>query len=188
MSLSLKTFFVVWLLIAGFWLYAGSGHAAVVGPASDQGRQVSEALDETTVYLYFIEPDGRYLTGEMRKMQPPGDTAAFCRMMIDSLVVGPSERGEGALIPVLDPETQVLGVYVDDAGTAYVDLAKRTENFRSVGVRSELLSVYAIVNTLIVNIEGVDRVKILLGGNEAETFNGHINIANPVNANMLLVR
>lgn len=140
------------------------------------------------VYLYFAEPDGRYLTGEIRLVDSTGDTLEFCRKLIDALIAGPTGGGGNSLLPVLAPKTRLLGVYIDDAETVYVDLTGNSRNPHPGGIRTELLTVYAIVNTLVVNINEIDRVKILLDGNEAETFAGHIDIGYPVNAYMMLVR
>ncbi len=151
------------------------------------GNPAVSAKSES-VYLYFATPDGRYLTGEIRLIDNTGDALVFCRQLIEALIAGPAGRGGNTLLPVLAPETRLLGVYIDNAETVYVDLTGNSGNPHPGGIRSELLSVYAIVNTLIVNIDGIDRVKILLDGNEAETFAGHIDIGYPVNAYMMLVR
>ncbi len=188
MSLSLKAFFVIWFSAAGLCFYAGWGYTVAGAGPADQAARETEHGREDRVYLYFIEPGGRYLTGVIRNIENPGDAASFCRLLVEALVNGPGSGTEGSLIPILDPETQVLGVFIDDAKTAYVDLAETVLRSHPGGVRAELLTVYAIVNTLVVNIDGVDRVKILIGGNEAETLAGHIDIGRPVNAHMLLVR
>ncbi|MFO8112742.1 MAG: GerMN domain-containing protein [Desulfosalsimonadaceae bacterium] len=179
---------MIWFSAVGLCCYAGWGDTSLGAQPSDQATPATEEGREDSVYLYFIAPGGRYLTGEIRNIENSGDTASFCRLLVEALVNGPGSGTESALIPILDPETQVLGVYIDDAKTAFVDLAETVRRSHPGGVRSELLTVYAIVNTLVVNADGVDRVKIVIGGNEAETLAGHIDIGRPVNAHMLLVR
>jgi hypothetical protein len=145
---------------------------------------------DNRVYLYFIEPGGRYLTAEPRSLEKSEDSQEFCRRVLESLIDGPAGGRSEPLIPVVDPDTRVLGVYIVD-GTAYVDLSEKTgaAHFsRSRGVLSELLSVYSIVNTLVLNIDGIDRVQIMISGSEADTFAGHIDVGYPLNAHMLLVR
>ncbi len=181
---------MIWFAAVGICIFAPYGDVPGGAQAEDQAAIESDHKDR--VYLFFIEPGGRYLTSEIRNIEHPGDIFTFCRMMMEALIDGPgrgsAEGRAGSLIPVLDPEMQVLGVYIDDAKTAYIDLSKKTARSYPGGIRMELLSVYSIANTLIVNIDGIDRVKLLLDGNEAETFAGHIDIGYPVNANMLLVR
>jgi hypothetical protein len=145
---------------------------------------------DSSVYLYFIEPGGRHLTAEARSLETSEDTQEYCRRVLESLINGPAGGRSEPLIPVVDSDIRVLGVYIVD-GTAYVDLSEKAgaAHFsRSGGVFSELLTVYSIVNTLILNIDGIDRVQIMIGGNSAETFAGHIDIGYPLNAHMLLVR
>jgi hypothetical protein len=45
-----------------------------------------------------------------------------------------------------------------------------------------------VVNTLILNIPQIDRVKILVDGNETSTLAGHIDLQYPAKAYMLIVR
>jgi len=184
--LSLGAFFVIWCFAVDAVLSAeyGTSDGESPGPRAAPG---GERAGDDRVYLYFIAPDGRYLTSEIRSIEHSGDSLVFLRGLVEALISGPGSSPGGSRLPVLAPDTRILGVYIDDAETAYVDLAKQAPD-ACPGVRQELLSVYAIVNTLIVNIDGIKRVKILLGGNEAETFAGHIDIGDPVNANMLLVR
>jgi|GEM_PF-575018 len=184
--LSLGAFFVIWCFAVDSVLSAEYGYSAGDSPGSRVAPGGERARDDR-VYLYFIAPDGRYLTSEIRSIEHSGDSLVFLRGLVEALISGPGSSPGGSRLPVLAPDTRILGVYIDDAETAYVDLAKQAPD-ACPGVRQELLSVYAIVNTLIVNIDGIKRVKILLGGNEAETFAGHIDIGDPVNANMLLVR
>ncbi len=193
MHLSLKSLFVLWFAAVGICVFGGCGDAYQGPETADQaGQNALRGADsnrESRVYLYFVEPGGRYLTGEIRNIEHPGDTLVYCRMMLEALIKGPGRgAAAGSLIPVLDPETRVMGVYTDDAGTLYADLSGNAFFSHPKGVRSELLTVYAIVNTLVVNADDIDRVRILLDGSEAETFAGHIDIRYPANANMLLVR
>lgn len=187
LALSLGAFFVVWCFVVDTAFSAEYGTSDGESPGS-RAAPGGERAGDDRVYLYFIAPDGRYLTSEIRSIEHSGDSLVFLRGLVEALISGPGSSPGGSRLPVLAPDTRVLGVYIDDAETAYVDLAKQAADACPGGVRQELLSVYAIVNTLIVNIDGIKRVKILLGGNEAETFAGHIDIGDPVNANMLLVR
>ena len=173
-------------------LFSGVSIAVSGDVKGDRGDSFTDnpavSAKSERVYLYFAEPAGRYLTGEIRVVDSTGDRLVFCRKLIEALIAGPTGGVSNPLLPVLAPETRLLGVYIDNAETVYVDLTGNSGNPHPGGIRSELLSVYSIVNTLVVNIDGVDRVKILLDGNEAETFAGHIDIGYPVNAYMMLVR
>jgi hypothetical protein len=48
--------------------------------------------------------------------------------------------------------------------------------------------VYSIVNSLILNVTDIEAVKILIEGQESITLAGHIDLQQPLKANMLLIR
>lgn len=179
--LSLSAFFMIWFVFVGTSLSRESHDQTSLPPGN------TDLAEDKSVYLYFMEPGGRYLTGEIRDLASSDDTLEFCRKILDRLIKGPAGKPSNALMPVLNPDTRILGVYIDEE-TVYVDLSSKAGLSYAGGVRSELLSVYSIVNTLVLNVDGITRVKILLDGNEAETFAGHIDIGYPLNAHMLLVR
>ena len=52
----------------------------------------------------------------------------------------------------------------------------------------ERLSIYSIVNSLILNVSEIQMVKILINGKDALTLAGHIDLRFPLKADMLLIR
>lgn len=167
--------------------YAVVDGALAVTPDNGGARTVSDAAagsGQNPVYLYFAGTDGRFLTGEASDIEAGGDTAAFCRRMINALIEGP----ESDLLPTIPGKTKLRAVYLDNGQTAYVDLSRQVAEAHPGGVRCELLTVYSIVNSLILNVDGVEQVKILIDGSEARTLAGHVDIDHPNKAQMLLVR
>ena len=51
-----------------------------------------------------------------------------------------------------------------------------------------MLTIYSIVNTLVLNMEEIRWVKLLIGGQEAATLAGHVDLSHLFNADMLWVR
>ena len=84
--------------------------------------------------------------------------------------------------------TTLKAFYITRDGTAYVDLSEAIRDGHPGGVKSELFTIYSIVNSLTLNIPEIDAVKILIGGKEAMTLSGHIDGRFPFKANMLLIR
>ena len=58
----------------------------------------------------------------------------------------------------------------------------------SGGVKSELFTIYSMVDSLVLNIPEIHAVKFLINGKESMTLNGHIDLRFPFKANMLLIR
>ncbi len=137
-----------------------------------------------TVYLYFADPQTGYLTGEARQMEGRKDEVSFLMEIVKGLISGP----ENNLSPVLPPGAELLALYSTPEGTVFVDLSGDVADGHPGGVRTELLSVYSIVNTIVFNSEGIGSVRILVDGSEAETLAGHVDISRPLEARMLLVR
>ena len=69
-----------------------------------------------------------------------------------------------------------------------MDLAAGIGDLHPGGIKSELLTIYSIANSLILNVPEVEAVKILVNGNETATLAGHIDLQVPLKANMLLIR
>lgn len=135
------------------------------------------------VYLYFADNTNQYLLAEERLGLGSDEPVVFCRQIIDALIQGPLS----GLVRTIPAETELQAIFIDDK-TAYVDLTREVASTHPGGIQSELLTIYSIVNTLVLNVDGVDQVKILIAGQEAETLSGHIDIRFPLSADMLLIR
>lgn len=135
-------------------------------------------------HLYFGDGPGRYLRSEQRTVVRPEAAAAYARVLVDLLIKGPLEGGSRTL-----PDTaRVRAVYVGGDGVAYVDFFKDAFERHPGGVGSELMTLFSVVNTLVLNIEEIRSVKLLIGGREAATLAGHVDISPAYRAAMLWVR
>jgi len=177
------------LVVAGlicWWVLIGANLFAFNAPDNEQqrnGKTEEPFLNNFPVYLYFADNTNQYLLGEERIGFGSDDPVVFCRQIIDALIRGPSS----GLVRTIPATTELRAIYIDDK-TAYVDLTREVAASYPGGILSELMTIYSIVNTLVLNVDGVDQVKILIAGQEAETLSGHIDIRFPLNADMLLIR
>jgi spore germination protein GerM len=138
----------------------------------------------STVHLYFAAKDNAFLIAEDHTLNHPEDPTDLSRRIIEALIKGPA-RGLARTIPL---ETQLRAVYITAGGVCYVDLSAEVTENHPGGVQSELLTLYSIVNSLVLNIPEIDAVKILIAGREATTLADHIDLQYPVKANMLFIR
>ena len=139
---------------------------------------------KAVVHLYFADREAEFLTAEKKTLVPAEDAAAFAKMIIESLINGPQE-GRMRTIP---EKTILRALYVPPEGPAYVDLSGTIRDNHPGGCRSELMTIYSIVNSLVLNVPEINAVKILIDGNDSMTLTGHIDLRFPFKANMLLVR
>ncbi len=172
------------LAVGAGWFLAKRSHEGrtltTAGPLSQPeagGRRVIS-------HLYFGDLQGRFLTSEQQSVNRPDSAAAYARQLINRLIEGPTQGGGRTL-----PETaRVRALFVSGDGVAYVDFADNAFDQHPGGVGSELITLYSVVNTLVLNIEEVRSVKLLIGGQEAATLAGHVDLAPVYKAAMLWVR
>lgn len=151
-------------------------------PVAYQGKAKNAA--QSTVYLYFADKENRFLTAEERFIVKSDDPATFGKDIIDLLIKGPGKEH----MRTIPKNTVINALYVTKNKTAFIDFGRQIVENHPGGIKSELFTIYSIVNSLILNIEEIERVKILIGGREAVTLAGHISLAPHFTADMLLIR
>jgi spore germination protein GerM len=144
----------------------------------------SAPTKKSPIHLYFAGRNANYLMAEQRVILHPDDPAGLADAIVKALIKGPQK----GLLKTIPADTQLRALYMTPDGTCYVDLSEAVRKSHPGGSKSELLTIYSIVNSLVLNISEIERVQILIDGNEAPTLAGHIDLQLPVKANMLLIR
>ena len=143
-----------------------------------------QSAQATPVHLYFSDRENEFLIAEKRTLKHSENPAFFARSIVEALIKGPL-RG---LVRTIPEKTDIRAIYITQDGICYVDLAAGIGDLHPGGIKSELLTIYSIANSLILNVPEVEAVKILVNGNETATLAGHIDLQVPLKANMLLIR
>ncbi len=99
-----------------------------------------------------------------------GELSAWIGILLARLAEAP---GRGLLAP-LPKDLRLRSVFLDQAGTLFVDMPDEVTQFSSAGVEFEMLSIEALVSSLGRNVSQARRVKFLVGGQERETLWGHV--------------
>ena len=144
----------------------------------------SELPQKVTVHLYFSDLENTFLFTEERTLLHSYDPAEFAQIIIENLIQGPREN----LMRTIPVGTAVRAVYVAEDKTAYVDTTAALKDAHPGGIQSELMTIFSIVNSLILNIPDIKTVKILIDGHESTTLAGHLDLRFPFKADMLLTR
>jgi hypothetical protein len=165
---------VRWLVMVGLVV-----HVAVMVPDCIGGSGEAQV-----VHLYFADAERPFLVAEARVMLNPGEPAAFGRQLMAALIGGPA-GGNLATVPA---GTRLRALFVSTDGTAVVDFSTDFRENHPGSCRQEQLSLFSVVNSLILNVPEIDRVKILIDGAEAQTLAGHLPLEFPLTADMLLTR
>ncbi|HEX6850944.1 MAG TPA: GerMN domain-containing protein [Candidatus Polarisedimenticolaceae bacterium] len=144
-------------------------------PPSESELDAANAPATVDVTVYFPGPNGRELVGETRGILPtplPGDRA---KQIVQELIAGSRGGAERAI-----PEgTTLRQVFVEDDGTAWVDLSPEFRNGIG-GTADELLQVYAVVDSIGLNVPGITKVGLIVDGRPLETLNGHLDLRRPL--------
>ncbi len=163
-----------WLIIAGV-VFHGPGML----PGCDAGES-----DKQVVHLYFADAKRPVLIAEARMMVNPGEPTVFSRQLVLELING-SARGN---LPTIPKETRLRSFFLLGDGTAVVDFSAHLLENHPGSCRLEQMTLFSIVNSLILNVSEVDQVKILIDGAEVQTLTGHLPLGFPLTADMLLTR
>lgn len=129
--------------------------------------------------IYFGDSDAMGLNGEERTIE-----AITPETLINELIKGPQDTNNSKTIP---EGTKLLGVEVKDR-IAYVNFSKELKDNHWGGSSGETITIYSIVNTLVLqpNLE-IERVQILVEGQAIETLAGHADTSVPLEPNLEMV-
>lgn len=139
------------------------------------------------VHLYFADHSGTFLIAEKKSLGYFKNVNQFGRALLKALISGPT-RKKSTLLPLLPEQTKVRAFFVTPQKIAYVDFSRELTDQFPGGCNLELLAVYSVVNTLVLNSDDIDAVKLMAQGKDIATLAGHIATEKPLHANMLLVR
>lgn len=161
----------------------------LLSPSGDPGESAS--LSETA----SIQPNGPvaavYFPGTSGKLEPearpapPGlDRSGRNLWLAEQVAAGPDTTGLEAALPA---DTEVTSVFAAPDGTIFIDLSIPRETM-GMGSTDELLALYSLVNTLLLDNEDSDRVVILINGRQRETLAGHVDTSGPLAARTDFIR
>lgn len=127
------------------------------------------------VTLFFPREDNDLLWPEVREILADASLIREAEQVIAELIKG-SKRGFLSALPV---ETKLWQLFLTRDGTAYVDFSREIMEKHPSGSSAEILTIYAIVDSLTFNFKTIKKVVILIDGEEKETFAGHISLEKP---------
>jgi spore germination protein GerM len=145
---------------------------------------VADEGEKMVVHLYFADARNPFLVAETRVIVDPGGSTALGRQIVEELIAGSTE----GKLPTVPTGTKLRSFFVLDDGTAAVDFTPALRENHPGGCRLEQLTLFSIVNSLVLNVPEISRVKILIDGAETQTLTGHLALEFPLTADMLLTR
>jgi len=143
-------------------------------PAQPQAGAAFPTPVATRAYLFF-PADDTLLHREVRILSDlPEATTSRIRAILEELLAGSQE----GLAPAFPWAAAVEAVFIDRSGNAYVDFSLPPADALQ-GTSAEVMMVYAVVNTVVANCKGIQRVQLLFGGREVPTL-GSLDLSRPL--------
>lgn len=134
------------------------------------------------VTLYFASADGAGLVTEGREISDCLAEEDCLKATVQALLNGPV----GSLVPVFPPQATLRGIRLA-GGELQVDFGRAVIDNHPGGSWAELLTVYALADTVAVNFPHLRQVRILVEGAAVETLKGHVDLRQPVSPDFTLV-
>jgi spore germination protein GerM len=156
--------------------------AAIVPPATTSPSETDSRKIRAT--LFYVAENGVQLVPVDREVGYADETSEQARLLLEALIK-PVEEPMASAIP---KDVKLKTVLLSEKGDAFVDFSSELSTNHTGGSLDELLTVYAIVDTLTVNLPAIARVQILIDGKEADTLAGHIDLRRPLAKNLAWTR
>ena len=125
--------------------------------------------------LFYANSDGESLAAVQREVPLAEGVRAQGREILNTQLAG----APTPYISVTPAGTRLRAFYITDRGDAFVDLTSEVSTAHSGGSTNELMTVQAIVNAVTTNLTSVQRVQILVDGQEVDTLAGHVDLRRP---------
>src|SRR5690554_1942924 len=143
-------------------------------PESPEATTSTTAVpSEANITVYFVDETGRAVPVERTTSQ-----TGVARAAVEALIAGPNRSEAAAGLSTLFPaDSLLLGIRVED-GTAYVDMSLE---FAGGGGSASVLGRLAQLVYTLTEFDSIDRVRLLLDGEQIETFSGEgVDVSRPL--------
>ena len=128
--------------------------------------------EPVAVELHFPGPQGRLYT-ETRMLDLPAERLPRTRRIVEALLAGPENEWMSAPFP---EGVSLAAALEGKGGVLLLDFAG-TEMPRPPigGSTEEAQVVWSFVNSVVRNVEGVERIALLWNGTQPSSFGGHLD-------------
>lgn len=158
---------------------------AGVDPAAAPGAPAAPAVPRIKATLYFQSEDGLHLVATEREVPLAEGAVAQARSILEAQL---SAEPQPPLVTAIPKGTALRGIFVSTRNEVFVDLEPSIRKSHPGGTLQELMTVYTIVNAVLTNLPDLQTVQILIGGQEADTLAGHVDLRRPLKKNEALLQ
>lgn len=144
---------------------------------------MAKKKEKQQVVLYFSDANERFLIPEKRYIPKEKNQEDQAKEVVKALLDGSKTK----LVNTFPDKVTVENVKIDEAQTAYVSFDSTLVQHHPGSSASEMATIYSLTNSLIQNVSGIKKVKLLIDGKEIESIKGHINTKHPFTMNKELL-
>jgi spore germination protein GerM len=142
------------------------------------------AVPKIKATLYFASEDGLQLVPTEREVPLAEGAVAQARAILEAQL---SAEAPAPLVTTIPKGATLRGIFVSERNEVFVDLDPAIRAGHPGGTQQELMTVYTIVNAVLTNLPNLQEVQILIGGQEADTLAGHVDLRRPLRKNDAIV-
>lgn len=125
-----------------------------------------------TKLFWASDTDDSTLVPVIVELTLSNDPVLRSKQVLNTLLAGPVDVEQRTL----PPDAVLLAFYILPDGTAIADFSEALATSTPSGIASEQLAVNSMARTLEANVPQVQRLKILIHGQEVETLAGHLDL------------
>jgi spore germination protein GerM len=134
-------------------------------------KPAEEDIEYTYLKIYY--PYNNRLNMEDRRVPRTDSRIGAADSTVLEFLKGPAGVTESYV-----PEgAELLGIYPGEDGILYIDLSESVRNNFQGDALAEFLFLRGLYESILSNVYGVEGVKLLIEGQEADSIGGHISIA-----------
>ena len=176
-----------WAVVAGLTRLLTTpppGATTAEAPVATAPTSGDPAVPRIKATLYFASPDGLSLVATEREVPLAEGVVAQARSILEAQL---SAEAPAPLVSTIPKGAALRGVFISQRNEAFVDLDPAIKTSHPGGSHQELMTVYTIVNALVTNLPNLQEVQILIGGQDADTLAGHVDLRRPLRKNEGLI-
>jgi hypothetical protein len=137
---------------------------------------------QTLISLYY--PYGGRLNMEERSVPKTVSRISMAEAVVREFLGGPADTAD-SYVPA---EAELLGIFSGRDGMLYVNLSDEFRNNFQGDTYAEFLLLRGFYESLVSNVFGVLKVKLLIEGEEVESIGGHLSARKPLGEELLSQR
>jgi hypothetical protein len=161
------------------------GTAAIEPAVKPAAPPAPPAVAKIKATLYFASEDGLHLVASEREVPLAEGAVAQARSILEAQL---SAEAPAPLASTIPKGSSLRGLFVSERNEVFVDLDPAIRTAHPGGSMQELMTVFTIVNAVLTNLPNLQEVQILIGGQEADTLAGHVDLRRPLRKNESLIQ